>query len=203
MKLLLDKDGKINYDEINKDTTVKDVLDEIDIFLSNNPIPCNECEESCCKKAWSVEMDNVCVNKLSKWNDEAALDFVQKKLVKKRNYYREFDQYVLDKKTNCHFITEDNLCTIYEERPVICRLYICTPKSYRYNVVRELIGSTYLEALVLEDKMRNNDFEEGTINKYKRNPAVFAKEYDISLEAIFNYAEEVGWLYDDEREELY
>jgi len=203
MKLLFDVEGKVNYDKINKSTTVKEVLDAVDIFLNANPLPCNKCEESCCKKSWSVEMDNVCVNKLSNWNDEVALDFVQKKLVKKKNYCRDFDQYVLNKKTDCTFITETNLCTIYDHRPIICRLYICSTKSYRYNVIRELIGSTYLKALVLEDKMRNNNFTERTINKYKRNPAVLAKDYNISLEEIFNYAEEEGWLDSDEREELY
>lgn len=203
MKLLFDGEGKVNYDKIAKNTTVKDVLDAIDIFLNNNPLDCNGCEESCCKKSWSVEMDNVCVNKLSNWDNEAASNFVQEKLVKKRNYYRDFDQYVLDKKTDCNFITETNLCTIYEERPVICRLYICSARSYRYNVIRELIGSTYLKALVLEEKMRKNDFPEQTIDKYKRNPAVFAKEYDILLEEIFDYAEDEGWLYSDERDELY
>ncbi len=203
MKLLFDGEGKVNYNEINKSTNVKDVLGAIDIFLENNSLPCNKCEESCCKKAWSVEMDNICVNKLSDWNDEVALDFVEKKLVKKKNYYRDFNQYVLNKKTYCNFITETNLCTIYEDRPIICRLYICIAKSYRYNVIRELIGITYLKALVLEEKMRNNKFTERTINKYKRNPAVFAKDYDISLEAIFNYAEEEGWLDIDDREELY
>ncbi|GEP65279.1 hypothetical protein CBE01nite_30470 [Clostridium beijerinckii] len=203
MKLLFDGEGKVNYDKIAKNTTVKDVLDAIDIFLNNNPLDCNGCEESCCKKSWSVEMDNVCVNKLSNWDNEAASNFVQEKLVKKRNYYRDFDQYVLDKKTDCNFITETNLCTIYEERPVICRLYICSARSYRYNVIRELIGSTYLKALVLEEKIRKNDFPEQTIDKYKRNPAVFAKEYDILLEEIFDYAEDEGWLYSDERDELY
>lgn len=203
MKLLLDTEGKVNYDQINKNTTVEEVLDAIDVFLNNNPLPCDQCEESCCKKSWSVEMDNVCVNRLSDWNDEVALDFVQKELVKKKNYCGDFNQYVLNKKTYCNFITDTNLCTIYESRPIICRLYICIDKSYRYNVVRELIASTYLVALVLEDKMRNNTLTEEIINKYKRNPAVFAKGYDISLEDIFNYAEDEGWLYSDDREELY
>jgi len=203
MNLIFDAEGKVNYDKINKNTTAKDVLDAVDVFLNNNPLDCNGCEESCCKKAWSVEMDNICVNKISNWNDEVALEFVQEKLVKKRNYCRDFDQYVLNKKTNCNFITETNLCTIYEERPIICRLYICSEKSYRYNVIRELIGSTYLKALVYEDKIRNNNFTNEKLNKYKRNPAVFAKEYNILLEDIFDYAEYEGWIDIDEREELY
>jgi|GEM_PF-2985315 len=203
MKVLFDDEGKVNYDKLNKNTTVKGVLDAVDVFLNNNPLDCNGCEESCCKKSWSVEMDNICVNKLTNWNDEAALDFVQEKLIKKTNYYRDFDQYVLNKKKDCNFITETNLCTIYEDRPVICRLYICSPRSYRYNVIRELIGSTYLKALVYEDEIRNNNLTSETTSMYKRNPAVFAKEYNILLEEIFDYAEDEGWLDLDEREELY
>jgi Fe-S-cluster containining protein len=203
MKLLLDTEGKVNYDSIDKNTKVKDLLEAIDIFLNINPLSCDNCEESCCKKAWSVEMDNVCVNRISKWNGEVATSFVKDKLIKKKNYCRDFYQFVLKKEKDCTFITEDNLCTIYEERPIICRLYICTSKSYRYNLLRELIGSTYLKALVFEEKMRNKDYTERTIKKYKENPAVFAKDYDILLEDIFDYSEYEGWIDSEERQELY
>jgi hypothetical protein len=70
-------------------------------------------------------------------------------------------------------------------------------------VIRELIGSTYLKALIYEEKIRNNNFTNETINKYKRNPAVCAKDYNILLEKIFDYSEDEGWLDIDEREELY
>jgi Fe-S-cluster containining protein len=203
MKLILNSEGKVDYDNLDKDATVRDVLEAIDIFLSKNPLPCNNCEESCCKRDWSVEVDNVCVNRLSGWSDEAAVSFVQDRLVKKKNYAMDFNQYVLVKEKNCSFITEENLCTIYENRPIICRLYICTPKSYRYNLLRQLIGSTYLKALILEDRQRNNNFTKGTINKYKRNPAFGVKDYDIFLEDIFIYGEEQGWLDFDEKQELY
>lgn len=203
MKLFLDLDGKVNYDKIDKTTTVKDMLKAIDIFLDTNPLPCSSCQESCCKKSWSVEMDNVSVNRLSCWENDKALEFVKVNLVRKKNYYREFYQYVLKKDKDCRFITKDNFCTIYNERPVICRLYICIDKSYRYNVVRELIGSTYLKALVIEDKMRRSELAEKTLTKYNRNPALFAKDYDLHIEDIFNYAEEEGWLYCEDRRELY
>jgi len=51
--------------------------------------------------------------------------------------------------------------------------------------------------------MRNNNFTETIVNNYKRNPVVFAKDYNISLEEIFNYVEEEGWLDVNEREDLY
>lgn len=202
MKLFFDSEGKVNYDELDGATKVNDLLEAIDIFLKENPLPCSQCEESCCKKDWSVEMDNICVNRLCNYDKRAAAEFVKDKLVKKKNYYREFDQYVLKKDKNCTFITEDNLCTIYEERPIICRLYICTVKSYRYNLLRELIGSTYLKALVYEERLRNKNFTERTVKRYKKNPAVFAKGYDILLEDIFRYSEEEGWIDSDEYQEL-
>jgi Fe-S-cluster containining protein len=203
VKLILDNENKVNYDKLNKSDTLADLLIAVDEFLAETPLPCGSCEESCCKKEWSVEMDNVCVNRLNHWDDKLAEDYVKNKLVKKRNYYRDFNQLVLNKNKACTYITESNLCTIYENRPIICRLYICTAKSYRYNLLRELIGSTYLKALILEDRMRTNDYTDRTITKYKKNPAVFAKGYDILLEDIFNYAESEGWLDLDERQQLY
>lgn len=203
MKLFFDTDGKVNYDKISKNTTVNDLLDAIDIFIENNPLPCDNCEESCCKKNWAVEIDNICVNRLSNWDDSLSVNFVNEKLVKQKNYSKEFDQYVLKKEKDCNFITKSNLCTIYEERPIICRLYICSDKSNRYNMLRELIGSTFLKALVLENKIKNNNFTQKTINKYKKNPAVFAHDYNILIDDIFNYSEDEGWLYLDEKWELY
>lgn len=199
----MDTEGKIDYDNIDNATTVKDLLEAIDIFLKDNPLPCSSCEESCCKKAWSVEMDNVCVNRLCKGSKEKAVDFVESKLVKKKNYYRDFYQYVLNKEKDCLFITESNLCTIYEERPIICRLYICSAKSYKYNMLRELVGTTYLKALIFEHRMRTHEFTQRTINKYKRNPAAGAKDYDVLLEDILRYAEEEGWIDSEERQEIY
>jgi hypothetical protein len=203
MKLVLDTEGKINYDKISRYTTVQELLDAIDLFLAAHPLPCGQCEESCCKKSWAVEMDNVCVNRLCGGDSGAASHFVQDKLVLKKNYFRQFHQYVLKKKLNCSFITQANLCTIYEQRPVICRLYICSDKSYRYNVLRELIGGTYLKALVTEDKMRNRKFTPRTVNRYRSNPAVFAKDYNILLDDIFSYAAGEGWLDPCDTQELY
>ena len=203
MKLLLDIEGKVNYDKITGNSTVQDLLDSIDIFLNDNTLHCEKCEESCCKKSWSVEMDNVCLNRLCNWDEEATRKFIQDKLVMKENISIEFDEYVLKKEKECNFITAANLCTIYEKRPIICRLFICSPKSSRYNVVRELIAAAYLEALVIEVKLENNEFPQEIVSRYRRNPAVFAKDYNILLDDIFCYAQEEGWLNMDETKELH
>jgi Fe-S-cluster containining protein len=203
MKILLDSEGKVNYDEIFGYTTVQELLDAVDIFLNDNPLHCDKCRESCCKKPWAVEVDNVCVNRLCNWDNEKAGKFVQDKLFMKENISKEFDQYVLRKDVNCNYISDKNLCTIYEQRPVICRLYICTAKSYRYNVIRELISAAYLKALVSEEEMRSNHFSEEELNMHKRNPAFLAKGYDALLDDMFRYAQEEGWIDADDLRELY
>lgn len=203
MKLLLDNAGKLNYDVITGGLTVQSLLDAIDIYLLYNKLPCEECEESCCKKSWAVEADNVCINRLCDWDEEKTKNFVQDKLVFKENYFREFDQYDFKKETECDFITPANLCTIYEKRPIICRLYICSPKSHRYNMLRELIAAVYLEALVIEEKIRNGGFPREVVSMYMRNPAVFTRDYNITLDDIFCYAREEGWLDMEEMQELY
>jgi len=202
MILFPDSEGKLNYDKITVDSTVQDLLDAIDLFLNDHPLSCDKCRESCCKKTWAVEMDNVCVNRLCSRDEEAISRFIQNKLVKTKNHFLEFDQYIFKKEQNCCYVTDSNLCTIYGQRPLICRLYVCSAKSRRYNVIRELIGAAYLRALILEEKMRSNDFTKSTIHRYRRNPAFSAKDYHIRLADIVDYAQEEGWLEPDDVPEL-
>ncbi len=202
MILFADSKGELNYDKITGETTVQDLLDAIDSFLSNQPLFCDQCDESCCKKSWSVEMDNVCVNRLCGWDEVAISNFIQDKLVKTKNHCLEFDQYIFKKEQNCFYVTDGNLCTIYRQRPLICRLYVCSAKSRRYNVIRELAGAAYLRALILEEKMRCKEFSKRTIESYKRNPAFLAQDYRVSLADILNYALEMGWLESEDVREL-
>ncbi|MDP4180901.1 MAG: YkgJ family cysteine cluster protein [Bacillota bacterium] len=203
MKVLLDDEGNVNYDKITRSSTVQELLDAIDIFLKDNELHCDKCEDSCCKKPWAVEFDNVCVNTLCNWDNNAVRDFIQDKLVMKENFFKQFDQYVLKKDANCNFVTKTNLCSIYEQRPIICRLFICSAKSHRYNVIRELIGAAYLEALVSEEKIRNIYITHTILDMIKRNPAVLAKDYSVLLDDIILYAQEEGWLDVDDLQELY
>jgi Fe-S-cluster containining protein len=202
MRLFTDSKGKLNYDKITSDSTVQELLDAIDVFLSDHTLSCDKCGESCCKKSWAVEVDNVFVNRLCKRDNDEIGHFIQDKLVKTKNHFKEFDQYIFKKELNCCYVTESNLCTIYRQRPLICRLYVCCSKSHRYNVIRELTGAAYLKALVLEEKMRKNNFTNRTVRKYRRNPAVSAETYDIPLAGFINYALDEGWLDPDDLPEL-
>lgn len=194
MELFINQEGQVDYEQAEANTTVQDLLDAIDRFLSVHPLSCPVCEHSCCKNPWSVEVDNVSVRRLCYADSGLIAEFVQHKLLKKKNHAWDIDQFVLKKDAACTFVTESNRCTIYEKRPVICRLYMCSPKSYRYNLLRELIGCTFLRALVLEDRMRQKPYSMRTIRRYKKNPAVFAIDYQVRLADVFDYAQDEGWL---------
>jgi Fe-S-cluster containining protein len=202
LKLLLDASCKLNYDAISPEDTVQTLLDAVDVFLDANPLPCFSCAESCCKKPWAVEVDNVFVHRHTRGDEEAAQKFVRERLKLRLNRGMGFHQYVLDKKTNCDFITEENRCRVYGLRPVICRLYVCTPKSYRYNQARELVAATYLQALVFEENMSSKQLSPDTLRRYRRNPVLGASDYSCLLHDIFNYAIRTGWLIEKDRREL-
>lgn len=193
MKLFVDQKGEVDFDQITDKTTVQDLLDAIDLFLLDHPLPCDACEHSCCKNPWLVEVDNVSANRLCQRSSQPINEFVQEKLVKKKNHAWGIDQFVMKKETECIFITDSNRCTVYEQRPIICRLYICSPKSYRYNLLREMIACTFLRAFVLEDKMKEKKYSPRTIRRYKNNPAVFASDYNILLADILKYSQVEGW----------
>lgn len=193
MKLCLDPTGKLDYEALAPEDTVQDLLDAVDVFLNAHPLPCFDCAESCCRKAWAVEVDNVFVRRHA-GEGEAAGRFVRERLKLKFNGPMEFNQYVLNKKTDCDFILPDNHCKVYGIRPVICRLYVCVPRGRRYDLVRGLVAATYLQALVMEEKLRHGGQKPETERRYRRNPALFAGDYSLKLMDILSYSERMGWL---------
>ena len=200
MDLTINTEGRVDYDQISESTTVQDLLDAVDFFLRDNPLPCAACGDSCCKNPWSVEVDNVSVRRLCRGDERRTTEFIRDKLVRKTNRIHEIEQFVLKKDGACLFVTEANLCLVYEHRPLICRLYLCNPKSYRYNVLRQIIGSTFLSALVLEAGLREPKPSRLTKRGRRENPAVYAGDYTVLLADILDYAQSQGWLDQDDRD---
>ena len=120
---------------INKKTTVKNYLDEIDSFLKKHPNSCFTCQNNCCARDWNIELDIVFYNRL----------------IKNGLYNKKIEDYILINKLNrpvfkdtpCQFLNFNNLCSIYPKRPFICRAYNCKQESDNYKIIRDFI----LEAL--------------------------------------------------------
>ncbi len=191
MNVFLNAEGAVDCGGIGGQTTVQDLLDAVDLFLQAHPLPCQECSDSCCKKHWAVEVDNVAARRMA---GEGADEFLRNRLKLKWNYALGFRQLVLKKKGPCPFVTEASLCSIYGIRPVICRLYVCCPRSDRYDRLRETVAATYLQALVFERTMNTRELTDRTIQKYRQNPAVGAADYSLPLTEVIAYGRWMGWL---------
>lgn len=192
MNVCLNGDGQVDCRGMDGQTTVQDLLDAVDRFLAEHPLPCDRCAESCCKKHWAVEVDNVAARRLAGEGNVAA--FVRSRLKTKWNYALDFRQYVLRKQGACPFVSQENRCSVYAARPLICRLYVCSPRSERYDSLRGAVAATYLQALVFEQNMREKQLSEKTLRKYRRNPALGAIEYRLTLSEIIKYGYRMGWV---------
>ena len=193
MNVTINAEGRADCGGIDGQTTVQDLLDAVDQFLQAHPLPCQTCADSCCKKHWAVEVDNVAARRLA---GEDARDFMRSRLKQKWNYALDFRQLVLKKHGPCPYVTEAGLCSVYEKRPVICRLYICCPRSERYDRLREVVAATYLQALVFERNMLHQDLSARTLAKYRQNPALGAADYSLPLADVIAYGQWMGWLED-------
>ena len=195
MKLALNDSGQIDYDQLEEKDTLADLLEAIDVFIEDNPLPCRQCQNGCCRKPWAVEVDNVSVRWLSNLAGISKDEFVDEMLEIKENKYLDFDQYVMKKQTSlCPFVSDFNRCQVYESRPLICRLYTCAPKSPRYNQLREAAAATYLQALVFEQIIRNHNLGPAQLSNLTENPALFSQNYQLSLQKILDYAADEGWI---------
>ena len=191
MYVFLNDQGAVDCGSIDRQTTVQDLLDAVDLFLQAHPLPCQACADSCCKKHWAVEVDNVAARRMA---GESADEFLRSRLKQKWNYALGFRQLVLRKEGPCPFVTEASLCSIYAKRPVICRLYVCCPRSDRYDRLRETVAATYLQALVFERNMRTRELTDRTIQNYQQNPAIGAADYSLPLSEVIAYGRWMGWL---------
>lgn len=195
MKLFFNEAGQIDYDAFDNGTTLDDLLQAIDIFIDNHPLSCGQCQNGCCRKPWAVEVDNVSARRICADTRMSQADFFDDMVEIDENKHLDFDQYVMKKQTpHCPWVTESNRCRVYQSRPLICRLYTCSLKSLRYNQLREASAATFLQALVFEQMINNQNPSASQIDYYKKNPALYARDYSIELQKIIDYALEEGWI---------
>ena len=71
---------------------------------------------------------------------------------------------------------------------------MCSPKSVRYNQLREAAAATFLQALVFEHIIDSQETTPDQRRYFARNPALNATDYSMKLQTIIDYAYNEGWL---------
>ena len=195
MKLFFNESGQLDYDTIGDTDTLADLLQAVDLFIDRHPLSCSRCENSCCRKPWAVEVDNVSVRRLCADHKIPQSELISSMLETDENKHLDFDQYIMKKQSaHCPWLSEMNRCRIYQSRPLICRLYSCFPKSQRFNQLREASAATFLLALVFEQLIDQQQPSERQLEYYQKNPALNALDYKVGLQKILDYALDEGWL---------
>ncbi len=140
---------------LNQTATVADLLEAMQLATDDANLlkprlqtrygVCAGCRANCCHH-YDVTPDYLSVRRLA---DQQQLDltaFAQKWLDLSENL--PFPQW---KKHPCPFL-KDELCTIYQERALICRLYLCTPMGDSLEKLRcavSLMGEGALRLMLV------------------------------------------------------
>lgn len=145
MKLIFNKENEVDIVGITPISTVQDFFDAVDEFLTDNPLPCNNCKQHCCKGRFKINMDSVSVRKISKGKVERV---VPKLFVDSGN--NKLEVFLVAGHKKCRYLDGLARCLVYKERPASCRTYICLPQSLCYKILDSAIVAEMHHAMRAE-----------------------------------------------------
>lgn len=198
--------NKLKVKNINSADTVQDYLDALDEYLKREPLPCRECNNNCCKRSnWSIAVDNVYFLKKTKNNIHNIDKFFKRECYQISKNKNLMPHYSIKNpfKSSCKDLNGLNQCSIYNNRPLVCRTYTCIKKDDKLELMSNLISETAKFAFsynCVYIRTGNLFFKE----YYEKNPFYNKYDYNVPIKEILEYAAEVfdSSILDEEREYL-
>ncbi|MEG2411263.1 MAG: YkgJ family cysteine cluster protein [Clostridium sp.] len=163
IELFLTEDKKIDFKCINNNETLESYLESIEKLIASNPINCSQCTESCCKKSWNIIVDVPFMQRVANNEKEKIIELFNSKLkCDMLDEDIETARIKFDKKLNCPFIDENNICTIYEQRPLTCKVFVCFGDSKKHSFFKLMIRSfmTTLAVKMYFDYVKNEELSD-------------------------------------------
>lgn len=197
MQFTRNADNKLDYIKLSPSDSVQSISDALQQYLNFYPLSCDSCKESCCS-VFPIRPDNVFMKQPEffpvekqqcngNWFLKDALDF-------------ENRLYVMPKKETSNgaicYYCNDGKCTIYNERPILCRLYTCISISDRWNELLNIIVQAYKNALEYEIMEQTVRLRGGKVSPHpieERNPALYADDYSLQIGKLLHWSNENGW----------
>lgn len=199
----LNESGELTITHLNENTTLQDMLDELDNFLDKNPLPCATCKNNCCKQPHDIRMDNFYFLRKTSGKPYNIDRFIKNEL------FIDFDDphfmtfYFKQYGKHCRHISGLNRCLIYNDRPLDCRFYTCRDESIMYKLVTGLIqnASRYSFAFNIGDvyaKKHNKEYNGEILELYKNNPFYEIVDFsNIKIKDIIQYVLDLGMSIED------
>jgi len=198
--------------ELHAKATVSDLLKAIQEATDNPDIYkpqlkgqygiCAGCRTNCCRQH-DITPDYLSVKRIALMQGLSIKEFAEKWLnVSAEGVYPQF------KKRPCPFL-QNNLCTVYEQRALICRLYLCTPMGDSLEKIRGAVsymGEGALRIKLLEEGIGPKSWtyrsQADALKERLRAGTLTREEYEEQMEQLHLMTEHNPFLTAESYEEI-
>ncbi|MFW5999288.1 MAG: YkgJ family cysteine cluster protein [Halanaerobiaceae bacterium] len=187
MKIYKNKQNKMDFSGLSKNTTVQDYLTAQTAYLDKHPLKCSTCRDNCCRRNWNLQLDIVFFNRLLEKSNLSPAK-TAKKYIKfnplQRPVFRQFP---------CVFLDPDDRCSIYQRRALTCRIYTCHEESEKYITLKTILIQTLNITLAVKLKSLQNNIspEEAATSFELAKPELIpltAKDYNLRISRLISAA---------------
>lgn len=132
--------GRVDLDQMDRDTTVAELLEVHELFYRLHPDICAGCGGRCCKYS-RIWVDNVF--------------FRLHRGLRGNMELRENGEVLWQDSEHCRFQKEDGRCGLHQApRPLVCQLFFCDEKGAEYYVrLVQCLLETYHWAVMYENML--------------------------------------------------
>ena len=132
--------GRVDLDQLGKDTTVAELLEAHELFCRLRPDLCTACGGKCCKYS-RIWVDNVFFRLHRELREDMEL--------------RENGEVLWQDSEHCRFQEEGGRCSRHRApRPLVCQLFFCDEKAAEYYVrLVQCLLETYHWAVMYENTL--------------------------------------------------
>lgn len=187
-------------------TAIQEATDDADVYkpqLKGLYGICAGCKTNCCRQH-DITPDYLAVKRIAQIQNLTFKEFAERWLdVSADSAFPQF------RKRPCPFL-QNNLCSVYEQRALICRLYLCTPMGDSLEKLRAAVsymGEGALRIKLLEEGIGPKSWsyraQADELKERLRNESLSREQYEDRMEQLHLMTEHNPFLTAESYEEVY
>jgi Fe-S-cluster containining protein len=186
MIVFINSQGELTCSGLGISTSVSDMINAVLDFCEKH-VDCAACRQTCCA-GLTVYPDHIFLDRLLQLSRHSLSDQDLAALpTRLLRFDKDAGKWFLPQSDDgcCKFLSRTNRCTIYEARPLVCRLHICGKIESGFKQVKNNIYFAYQDALRLEMTRWLQPEPSSAANVWRTaNPALSVASYNVPVAAI-------------------